>query len=569
MERLGSPRLRLVGAIAILIVWTVLLTLQSSLWARRQFVLPPAWDHAFYLSMSLRFHRSLEGGGPRMLVREILLEPSAVAPLFPASTVPFYAILGESREVAQLALAPFLFLVLLSTALLSRSAGGTPLCVWLSAFSISTFSGVVNFSREYMMDLPAAAMATLALTLLSWRGPNLRAGFLLGVALLTKVLAGLFFVGPLLYYLVAERKRRGLLSFAAAGLATAGVWYALHFADVLHYVHHFGFGEGSLPYRSSSHPGYYFHILASQGLGWFPSAILVPSVVLLWRRVRPDTFLLVWVGSGYALLSILPNKGGERYVLALLPPLAVLGARAIASVRARLLRGLLVALALVAGTFNYVGITWRSGLSSWTHNHFRPFPHAMPLEEHELRGWPWAKVLDGLDVLRPGAPSPAEIESFIEETSALEDEAFVEAAYRRWLRREADPPGRRTYVERLAEEPRWKVVETMTRSEEFRLRPLRVLVVPDHRVFNAATLQYLAESERRSLSFERLPPTGVPWGTDAAILKQGGPQGPWPASTVSQEIVEAIESRAPAGAGFPCPDGSRILVVPMSTGDPS
>jgi len=47
-----------------------------------------------------------------------------------------------------------------------------------------------------------------------------------------------------------------------------------------------------------------------------------------------------------------------------------------------------VVLALAAGTLNYAGITWLSGLSSWTHHHFRPFPHAMPLEAHEIRGWP-------------------------------------------------------------------------------------------------------------------------------------------------------------------------------------
>ena len=213
MERLSSRRL--FGAIALLIAWTVLLTFLGSVWTHWQFEVPPAWDHALYLSMSLRFHRSLEEGGAGMLARQILHQPSPVAPIFPLTTVPLYRILGESREVAQLTLAPYL--LLLGTALLSASAGASPSTIALSVFCVSTFTGVVNFSREYMMDLPAAAMATLGLWMLSRRGASLPAGFLAGVTLLTKVLAGVFFVGPLVYCLFAGERRKVLLF--AAGLS--------------------------------------------------------------------------------------------------------------------------------------------------------------------------------------------------------------------------------------------------------------------------------------------------------------------------------------------------------------
>ncbi len=559
MERLSSPRL--FAAVALLVAWTALLTLLSSAWTRRQFEVPPAWDHALYLSMSLRFHRSLEEAGAGMLARQVLHQRSPVAPLFPLTTVPLYRALGETREVAQLTLAPYLFLMLLGTALLSASAGASPSTIALSVFCVSTFTGVVNFSREYMMDLPAAATTTLGLWMLSRRGASLPAGFLAGVALLTKVLAVVFFAGPLVYRLFAGERRKVVI-FAAACLATAGVWYAPHFADVLHYVRYYGFGEGSLPFRSSGHPGYYLRILVTQGMGWFLSAVLATSVVIAWRRARPDAFLVVWIVSGYALLAILPNKGGERYVLALLPPLAVLGARAISKVEAPSVRRSLVVLALTAGTLNYAGITWPSALSSWTHHHFSVFPHAMPLEAHEIRGWPTSQVLQALSDLRQQSLSPSELESFVESARGLDDEAFVEAAYREWLRREPDPAGRAAYLESLASRSRAQVIESLLRSDEFRLRPLRVLVVPDHRVFNAATLQYLAESERRSLSFQRAALAEA----DAAIVKEGEPQGPWPDSLPSQEILDAIESRSSDRIGFRCPDGSRILVLSLRSG---
>lgn len=560
MEPLSSPRL--FGAVALLVVWTALLTFSSSVWTRRQFEVPPAWDHALYLSMSLRFHRSLEERGAAVLARQILHQPSPVAPLFPLTTVPLYRTLGESREVAQLTLAPYLFLLLLGTALLS--AGASPPTIALSVFCVSTFTGVVNFSREYMMDLPAAAVATLGLWMLSQRGRSLPAGFVAGVTLLTKVLAGVFFVGPLVYCLFAGERRKVLI-FAAACLATAGVWYAPHFADVLHYIRYYGFGEGSLPFRSSSHPGYYFRILVTQGMGWLLSVVLIASVVLAWHRARPNPFLVVWIASGYALLAILPNKGGERYVLALLPPLAVLGVRAISKVEAPSVRRVLVVLALAAGTLNYAGLTWPSALSCWTHHHFGSFPHAMPLEANELRGWPTSEVLQALSDLRGKALSSSELERFDDSTRGLDDEAFVDAAYRGWLRREPDPAGRTAYVKSLGGRSRMEVIESIVRSEEFRLRPLRIIVVPDHRVFNAATLQYLAESERRPLSFRHAAQIEDIAEADAAILKEGGPQGPWPNSIAPREILETIETGGGDSTGFPCPDGSRILVLPLGT----
>ena len=260
--------------------------------------------------------------------------------------------------------------------------------------------------------------------------------------------------------------------------------------------------------------------------------------------------------SGYALLTLLPNKGGERYALALLPPLAILGAMAISSVESTRLRRGLAVLALVAGTLNYAGITWESRLSSLTHHHFDVFPHAMPLEERERKGWPTGEALKALSGLRP---SSSELGPFVEGTKSLDDARFVEAAYRRFLAREADSGSLKSYVESLRVRSRTEIVEEILHSKEFAARPLRVLVVPDHRVFNAATLRYLAELERLPLMFER--PVRGDEPADAALIKEGGPQGPWPDALASPDVTEAVERRAGAVLSYPCPDGSRVLVL--------
>ena len=138
MERRGFRR---GAAVLALILWTALLVRLGAGWTRQQFEVPPAWDHAMYLSMSLHFHRSLEEGGVAALGRQILREPTPVAPLFPLATLPLYRALGESRETAQLTLAPYLFFLLLGTALLSAALGASPKTIALSVFLISTFTG--------------------------------------------------------------------------------------------------------------------------------------------------------------------------------------------------------------------------------------------------------------------------------------------------------------------------------------------------------------------------------------------------------------------------------------------
>jgi hypothetical protein len=431
------------------------------------------------------------------------------------STAPLYAAFGESRRTAELTLALYLFLLILGTALLAREAGASPVYAAVAVFLLTTYTGVVNFSREYMMDLPAAALATLALAALLRSGPGLHAGVLTGLTLLTKVLSAVFFVGPILYSLRQASLRRALL-FCGGILAAAGLWYGSHLREIAGYVAEYGFGEGSEPFRwggdrifSVSNLFYYFLTIVPQGTGLLPAAALAPGLIgfLLRRGAAPiPAFLGVWLASGYLLLTLLPNKGGERYVLALLPPLAVISARSIGAISAKPVGGPLLAAALAAGAFNYIGLTWEGPLTRWTHHHFGTFPHSQPLRAAEMRGFRVEGLLASLVELRERKlASPPEVAGFLLGTSSLREEEFLIAAYRRFLGRNPDPAGLDAY----RQEPRSAVLESLVSSEEFRTRPFRVVVVPDHRVVNAATLTYLAERDRLPLSFHRAPAPDV------------------------------------------------------------
>jgi hypothetical protein len=545
--------------------------------------LPPAWDEALYLRTSLRFHRAWNEEGPPALLRSIAAQEEALPPLLPLSTIPFHRVFGESREAARLTLSIYLFVLLLSTGLLSRETGNALPFAALSVFLVATFTGVVNFSREYLMDLPSAATTTAALWAIRRSGGFLRkgasaaAGIATGLALLTKVLSGLFFVGPFAYALVVaiRRGRRaaaGAVLFAAFALAVALPWYALRLRHVVDYVVYFGFGEGSGPYQTATDPSYYLSKIVQEGMGVLPSLAFAATLALLLvsrARKMVDSYLLVWLASGYILLTLLPNKGGERYILALLPPLAALAARFISLVAAPALRGSLVALALLAGTLNATGLTWPGPLSAVTHHHFGTFPHSMPLQPAETRGWPVEPVLDALsrlrdEVLQP--PSRAEVDRFLEASRDLDVAAFLDEAYRWLLKREPDDAGLTSYRREVdsGAMDRNGVAASLVGSDEYRERPLKVLVAPDHRVFNAATLGYLAELSRRPLIFVH-----PAWNRekflgdyDAAIVKDSGRLAPAHEAEESVAMTEAVESEGTLlPSEFPCPDGSAIRLL--------
>jgi hypothetical protein len=236
------------------------------------------------------------------------------------------------------------------------------------------------------------------------------------------------------------------------------------------------------------------------------------------------------------------------------------------------MRRSLVALALLAGTLNAIGLTWPGPLSEATHHHFGTFPHSMPLRPEEIRGWPVEPVLDELSRVREEAlrpPSPAEVDRFLEASRDLDAAAFLDEVYRWLLKREPDDAGLTSYRRELdsGRLDRNRIVASIVQSNEYRERPLKLLMAPDHRVFNAATLGYLTELSRRPLIF--VHPS---WNAetslrdyDAAIVKDKGPLAPAHAAEDSAALTEAVQREGTLlPSEFSCPDGSaiRILLLP-------
>ena len=96
------------------------------------------------------------------LAREFVRLSPNVAPLFPLTTLPLYLLFGTSRLVAHLTNACYLGLLLAGVYLLGVYLHGRRAAL-LAVFCVATFPAVVNFSRDYLFEFPAAAVATLGL----------------------------------------------------------------------------------------------------------------------------------------------------------------------------------------------------------------------------------------------------------------------------------------------------------------------------------------------------------------------------------------------------------------------
>jgi 4-amino-4-deoxy-L-arabinose transferase-like glycosyltransferase len=548
------------GAFWALVCLVIFLTVNNIFWLQRHLLtIPPPWDQAAYLYMSLRYLHALTDGGLVAMVNEFIygsLILTHTSPLFPLTTVPLYLLFGESRLVAYLTHSIYLLLLLWGVYSLGKGIYGHRAGM-VAMFLIATFTGIVHYSRDYLLDFPAAAVVTVGIYAMiqseefQRRGWALLFGGMVGFALLTKSMAGVFFVGPVVYafgclirrrQLTLARLTNFLVSVSAAVLAIA-VWWGPNFQAALGFLTYHGFGEGS---ATSPRPlegeslvlrtlVLYPLFLVNEGMSFF-YALLFAGLVLSrgvktigrWKRNGPkgtavrskEGYLWVWLLIGCAVLTAVPLKN-ERHTLALLPPLALLLAGYIESLDTRWLRRSVVVIAMMVGTVNYAGTSYEAPLIpkevpilppfffiKHQYSHYRSIRSY--LQPSASTQWPIEDILFTL-ARRAAGIEERNVESgriqFLNRAQSLSSEAYVQLMYRQLLKREPDETGSRHYVGALGEGKltREGIFDAFIASSEYRERPSRILVVPNHPAFNAPTLQYYAELHRYPLIFFDYP----------------------------------------------------------------
>jgi hypothetical protein len=295
------------------------------------------------------------------------------------------------------------------------------------------------------------------------------------------------------------------------------------------------------------------------------------------------SYLWVWLLIGYLALTLAPNKGEERYAQPLLPPLALLLSGGIEAIGRRWVRRGMIALTLVVGGFNYLGLTYdlpwipqrlyisRLALISREYPHYSWVRSKTPAS-HDYH-WPISAILSLLTDLTNlhKLKAIADLHTIFRdrgEEMSIEEE--IRIIYRAILQHE---PGKRALQKdvaalRAGSLTRDALIDTLIASAEFKNRRSKVLVVPDHPQFNASTLRYYAEVERVPLSFSHIlegPITPEQLQEYEFILvKDTGYQGPEFSTRYTAEIYERLLQ---PGSGFvslaerfPFPDHSHIVI---------
>lgn len=282
-----------------------------------------------------------------------------------------YLVVGVGEGAARLPSAVAGLILVLTTFVAARRWYDDTTGLLAGAITASSF-GYVAVARQALPDLTLAAFMTLA----TWtafealvvspaegvRGRRwwlLASGVALGAAFLTKGPVGVALPAAVIAPLALRRVwvvgpgqsmlsfgiRVGRLAADVAILATicvlvAAPWFAAMTAEHgVAYLHRFFVGENlerfATPRYNVARPfWYYLPIVLGGLLPWSPLMVLwggpVLRVAQRVRRVQPvELWLLVWAAVPLLFFSVSIGKQ-PRYVLAVLPPLAILLAQAIA-----------------------------------------------------------------------------------------------------------------------------------------------------------------------------------------------------------------------------------------------
>ena len=329
---------------------------------------------------ALGFHSILDVLNPAWLWR--LPETTEVirpiwAPFSQAIVTPFYAIFGRAPDTAVLIQYAIFYLILIISVygigkkLFSRNVG------LLAAFITTMYPIVLNpyyfrcQERLFSMDMPLAAMVALSLyaLLLTNYFKNRTWSVLFGVTLalgwLTKLTFPLYIIAPVLLvvWLSFSMKRRGFVQnvkehkrqivnmlLLLIGLAPAILYWAPILGEVLAFYLE--------PWEAYAMPQYFPIILIESMSSFLLIVSMAASLYLVYLVCRKSlswkdaVFLFLWIIIPTIALSIFFHRKA-RFIIPVLPALALISAVALERIRFAKLKVCLVSLVVVVSLVQF------------------------------------------------------------------------------------------------------------------------------------------------------------------------------------------------------------------------
>ncbi|HWR59800.1 MAG TPA: glycosyltransferase family 39 protein [Thermodesulfovibrionales bacterium] len=415
--------------IAILSLVSLLLALINYFWIKHNLShLPPPWDQAAYMYMSLNEHEMLRHGNIIQFIELVLKQAPHIAPLFPVTVIPFFMFLGPSVQTAYLANSFYLFILLVSVFFMAERIADRK-SAFVAVFLVATFPAVIAYSRDFLFEFPLAALTSLSYLFFlksdsfEERTSSVLFGVCAGFAVLTKTMGMVFFVMPFLYgtYVFVRgpgRIRKNVCYALLSTFIVASVYYIPNLKYIFGYLFHFGVGAGSHSFDqgvssvfSLKYWTVYIEEISLRGISIYHLLVFIAAATAFLctreKKVSRGYWMLwLWFICGYILLSIPHNKGAEQYALPILPPLALITAVHISSISLKTVKYTMLAAAIVTGLTNYIYQT-RSERCLYDSYFFKGRPALCP--EHSTcrmqeavrvegdRNWNLETVLDYMD----------------------------------------------------------------------------------------------------------------------------------------------------------------------------
>lgn len=349
---------------------------------------PPDWDHAHHLERGLHCARELAAG--RLV--GALGEASFYPPLVFCLAGMAGAVWPSDQAAGQAVILAFLALALAAVCALGLGLGGERAGA-VAAMVLGTSPIVVLLSVRFQVDVPLAALVAAALVALhrcdgfARRGWSLAAGAAVGLGLLTKPTFPVYVLVPLAAVAWRARGRRAASS-AGLALTLGGLlalpWYGPRLVGLPAQLIARSTGQAVKEGDPAA--------LSLAGLAWYPLHLasafgLLAGVLaclgLLTAIRRRQWFPLLALLGPLPILLLARNKD-LRYLLPLLPALAVVAGLGVAGLGPRLgmlacaAVALLGAVQISATAFGVPGETRLSGLSALTALASPPAPDPWP-----------------------------------------------------------------------------------------------------------------------------------------------------------------------------------------------
>jgi 4-amino-4-deoxy-L-arabinose transferase-like glycosyltransferase len=407
VEPVGTPR----WVVALLAALVLFFVVNNGLWLLND-ATPPSYDRSVHTISALKYLRLMEEP-TRLSLRKLLTVTQYWPPLFHFCSVPFTFVLGFS--VQSVAATNFLFLVIAVCSIYGIGRRLFDHGVGVGAAVLTMFYPIVfALSRDVLVDfaLTGTVVLSLYLVLASRGGLDARRGVALGAALgcamLAKWTAVAFVAVPavLWFGLNVRQPGRTVKSVLTSLALVAAVFAVVALPWYLTSLQQFAAGArvalGSDPAREGD-PARFWPSVRWYWAATWDALIMRPELpmtalglalcALMVRAWKPVAFLLAWILPACLLFLLLPNKDA-RFVVPLLPAVALLTAAGLERIPWRALRYLAWACVLAAGLYQYYTISF--GWPTLQQHYYTHVP--------SRQDWKQANILAALNSLHPGQP---------------------------------------------------------------------------------------------------------------------------------------------------------------------